>query len=132
MELDHIDDTTGERPGEWPRCFQGEVRIQRLTTPFPEGPAVFAVHFQPGGRTRPHVHAVGQLLHVVSGRGFVGTRDGRREVGAGDVVAVMPGEWHWHGATNDSAMTHVTVQRTATDPTDWDVDEGEWAAGYGE
>jgi len=23
MELDHIDDTTGEPPGEWPRCFQG-------------------------------------------------------------------------------------------------------------
>lgn len=132
MELDHIDDATGERPGEWPGCFQGEVRIQRLATPFPDGPAVFAVHFQPGGRTRPHVHGLGQLLHVVSGRGFVATRDGRREVGPGDVVAVMPGEWHWHGATNDSAMTHVTVQRTATDPIDWDVDEGDWATGYGE
>lgn len=92
---------------------------------------MFAVHFQPGGRTRPHVHGAGQLLHVVSGRGFVDTRDGRREVGPGDVVAGMPGEWHWRGATNDSTMRHVTVQRTATDPIDWDVYEGDRAAGTG-
>lgn len=131
MELDRIDDTTGERPGEYPRCFQGEVRIQRLPTPFTAGPAVFAVHFQPGGRTRPHVHGSGQLLHVVAGQGIVGTESGRQVVEAGDVVAVLPGEWHWHGATAGSTMTHVTVQKSATDPIDWEVDEKDWAAGYG-
>ncbi|MGI8686326.1 MAG: cupin domain-containing protein [Acidimicrobiales bacterium] len=130
MELDHIDDTTGEPPGEWPRCFQGEARIQRLPNPFVDGAAIFAVHFQPGGRTRPHVHASGQFLHVVAGAGIVATEAGRQVVGAGDVVAVQPGEWHWHGATADSKMTHVTVQKS-DDPIDWEVDEKDWAEGYG-
>lgn len=131
MELDRIDDTTGEHPGEYPSRFQGEAGIQPLASPFVEdGPAVFAVHFQAGGRTRPHVHHSGQWLHVVSGRGIVATESGRREVEAGDVIAVMPGEWHWHGATPGSAMTHVTVQRTPTDPIDWSVEEKDWADGY--
>lgn len=133
MEIDHIDATKGEPPGEHPRHFQGEARLQPLASPFPgEGaPAVFAVHFQPGGRTRPHVHRSGQVLHITAGRGIVGDRSGRREVEAGDVVAAMADEWHWHGATTDSTMTHLTVQ-VAGDAIDWDVDEGDWADGYGE
>ncbi len=131
MDLDRIDDTKGEVPAEHRRWFQGEARIQQLPTPFEDGPAVFAVHFRPGGRTKPHVHSTGQLLHVVSGRGIVGTRSGRRVVEPGDVVTAMPGEWHWHGATPDSAMTHVSVQRGLGDPIDWDVEEGDWAGGYG-
>ena len=51
-------------------------------------------------------------------------------VEAGDVVAVMPGEWHWHGATPTTAMTHVTVQQRGPDSVDWDVDEGDWATGF--
>lgn len=130
MELDRIDEGRGEVPEEAPRWFQGEARIQRLATPFPDGPDVFAVHFPAGVRSRPHVHASGQLLHVVSGQGVVGTVSGRRVVEAGDVVATMAGEWHWHGATPGSAMTHVTVQ-IAGDHIDWEVEERDWAAGYG-
>lgn len=55
---------------------------------------------------------------------------GRRTVGAGDVVATMPGEWHWHGAAVDSPMTHVTVQSSASGGIDWDVEERDWAEGY--
>ncbi len=57
-------------------------------------------------------------------------RAGRREVEAGDVVRVVPGEWHWHGGTPTSAMTHVTVQMAGPEETDWDVDEGDWALDY--
>jgi hypothetical protein len=28
-------------------------------------------------------------------------------------------------------MTHVTVQMAGPDSIDWDVDEGDWAEGYG-
>jgi quercetin dioxygenase-like cupin family protein len=79
-----------------------------------------------GRGTRPHVHATGQVLHIVSGRGVVGDVDGRRLVEAGDVVVAQPGEWHWHGATPFSAMTHVTVQFGGPGSTDWDVDERDW------
>lgn len=130
MEFDHLDATLGETPAEYPEHFQGRARIQRLATPFRDGgPAVFAVHFEAGGRTKPHVHGSGQLLHVTAGRGIVGGVDGRREVEPGDVVAAPPGEWHWHGATPTSPMTHVTVQ-VAGGSIDWDVDERDWADGY--
>ena len=132
MQVGHVDDTQGEPPGEYPDHFQGRAKLQRLPNPFAEGgPAVFAVHFEPGGRTKPHVHRSGQFLHVVSGRGVVGDRSGRRQVGPGDVVVGLPGDWHWHGAAPDSPMTHMTVQVNG-DPVDWDVDEGDWADGYGD
>jgi len=131
MELERIDDTEGEPPAEWPEHFQGLARIQTLPNPFTgNGPAVFAVHFEAGGRSRPHTHRDGQMLVVTSGRGLVGDRSGRREVGPGDVVVAAPGEWHWHGATPGSPMTHVTVQLPGPDSIDWDVDEGDWAGGY--
>lgn len=131
MDLDTIDPNKGEPPAEWPEHFQGQARLQPFPNPFPEGgPAVFAVHFSPGGRSRPHVHRFGQVLHIVAGKGMVGDRTGRRVVLPGDVVVAGPGEWHWHGATPDSPMTHVTVQMTGPDGIDWDVDEGDWARDY--
>jgi quercetin dioxygenase-like cupin family protein len=130
MDIEHIDSTQGQLPEELRPHVQGEVRIQRLPSPFEGRPAAFAVHFEAGGRTRPHVHRTGQLLHITSGEGILADRSGRRVVGPGDVVSVSPGEWHWHGATPTSAMTHLTVQMAGADETDWDVDEGDWASEY--
>ena len=50
-------------------------------------------------------------------------------MGPGDVVAARPGEWHWHGAAPDTAMTHVTVQ-VSSDAVDWEVEERDWGEGY--
>jgi quercetin dioxygenase-like cupin family protein len=131
VEFAQVDPTIGEPPAELPDHFQGQARLQRFANPFPEnGPAVFAVHFEAGGRTKPHVHANGQMLHIAAGEGIIGTVDGRRTVRTGDVVTVMPDEWHWHGATPSSPMTHVTVQMTGPDSIDWSVDERDWAEGY--
>lgn len=132
VHFDHIDDTKGDPPEELAEHFQGQARIQRFPSPFPDGgPAVFAVHFRAGGRTKPHVHRNGQVLHVTAGRGMVGTTSGRRVVEPGDVVVVLPDEWHWHGGAPDSPMTHVTVQMAGPDSVDWDVEERDWAEGYG-
>lgn len=130
MKFDHVDSTRGDPPAEAGFHFQGQARLQPFDSPFASGPAVFAVHFEPGGRTRPHVHRSGQVLLVTRGRGILAGLDGRRLVEAGDVVTVMPGEWHWHGATPGSSMSHVTVQMTGPDSIDWDVDEHDWASGY--
>jgi quercetin dioxygenase-like cupin family protein len=132
MELDHVDNTKGELPKELLDHFQGEAKMQPFVSPFPEGPAVFAVHFQAGGRTKPHTHRFGQVLHITSGQGIVGTMTGRHVVEPGDIVTVMPNEWHWHGGTPTSPMTHVTVQMTGPDSIDWDVDERDWASDYGD
>lgn len=124
-----MDDSLGEPPQEWPAHFEGRARVQPLPSPFADGLAMFAVHFDAGGRSRPHVHHGGQILHVTAGRGVVGGVDGRREVGPGDVVVATAGEWHWHGALPDSPMTHVTLQLPG-DTIDWDVEERDWADGY--
>jgi len=111
MDFHHVDDTQGDFPAELAAHFQGQARLQPFTSPFAGGPNLFAVHFQPGGRTRPHTHAAGQILHVTAGEGIIATAAERRVVGPGDIAVVMPGEWHWHGATPTSSMTHVTTQK---------------------
>ena len=128
MEFDKVEAGKGEPPAEHPQHFQGDAILQRLPNPFSDGPNLFAVHFDAGGRTKPHVHSAGQFLYIAAGRGLVGDSSGRREVGPGDVVVARPGEWHWHGAAPHSPMTHLTVQSGSVD---WDVDEGDWAEGYG-
>lgn len=131
MDVHHLDPHSGQPPAEVGLHFQGHARLQTLSSPFPGGPAVFAVHFDPGGRTMPHTHTQGQVLVVTDGQGIVGGPDGiRRHVAAGDVVVVEPGEWHWHGGTPTAAMTHVTVQMTGPDSIDWAVPERDWAEGY--
>jgi len=130
MEFDTIDSGRGELPEGYRPHIVGEARIQRFASPFGDQPAVFAVHFEAGARTRPHVHHSGQVLHVTQGRGIVANRAGRQVVLPGDVVTIEPDEWHWHGATPDSPMTHLTVQVTAPGDIGWDVDEEDWASDY--
>jgi len=127
--FDHVDRHKG-KPPEDPSHFQGQVKIQRFRDQLPRGVEIIAVHFEASGRTRPHTHSAGQVLHVTSGKGIVANISGRRFIEPGDIVIVTPGEWHWHGATTSSAMTHVAVQ--LPDSTDWDVDECDWASDYDE
>jgi quercetin dioxygenase-like cupin family protein len=128
MEIDTIDSGKGELPPEYQPHFQGRARVQRFTSPFGDGPAVSVVHFGAGARTRPHLHRSGQVLHITDGRGIVANESGRQVVLPGDVVTVGPGEWHWHGGTPTTAMSHLTVQ--VTGDVDWDVDERDWAGEY--
>jgi quercetin dioxygenase-like cupin family protein len=130
MHVERVDRSRGELPPEHASHFQGTARIQPFESPFGDRPAVFAVHFDAGGRTRPHVHRSGQVLYITDGEGIVAVASGRRTVGPGDLVTVRAGEWHWHGGTRTSPMSHLTVQVMAPDDIDWDVDERDWADGY--
>lgn len=130
MDFETVDSAKGELPEDYQPHFQGQARMQRFTSPFGPRPAVFAVHFDAGARTRPHLHRSGQVLHIAAGRGIVANRSGRQVVLPGDVVTVEPDEWHWHGATPTTPMTHLTVQVTEPGDIDWDVDQGDWADGY--
>jgi quercetin dioxygenase-like cupin family protein len=105
--------------------FGGQVWMQRLITEQQSHDIeLLVVSFEAGGRTRPHIHAVDQILHIISGRGIVATGSERRFVEPGDVVLVPAGEWHWHGAAPDSAMTHISIKRYGQ--TDWTVEERDW------
>ncbi len=74
-----------------------------------------SVTFPPGVRTHWHHHDGGQLLLIVAGRGWVGSReDGRLDVAVGDVVWTPPGQEHWHGATDATPLTHMAVTLGST------------------
>ena len=92
--------------------FTGAVTHARLhETAAPSRTNASRVRFAPGARTAWHTHPLGQLLIVVDGQGWVCAEGGEKQViRTGDTVWIPPGERHWHGATADSAMTHIAVQ----------------------
>ena len=95
-------------PDAW---FTGTVRIDPLCNSFDAERVQGAqVTFEPGARTAWHTHPLGQTLIVVSGLGRVQREGGPvEEIRPGDVVWFPPGERHWHGATEKTAMTHVAI-----------------------
>ena len=56
-----------------------------------------------------HTHNCDQVLVVTSGSGKVATEHEQREINVGDVVHIKAGERHWHGATADTTMGHITI-----------------------
>ena len=94
-----------------PKYFTGTVR---LDAPFKGsgGSRVTGatVTFEPGARTAWHTHPLGQTLLVTAGRGRAGREGGPIEdIFPGDIVWFPPGEKHWHGASPETAMTHIAI-----------------------
>ncbi|WP_086994040.1 (R)-mandelonitrile lyase [Rhizobium sullae] len=94
--------------------FAGTVRLDPLIeAPDPARVRVVHVTFEPGARTAWHTHPLGQTLIVTSGKGLVQSwGDEIREIRPGDTVWFAPGEKHWHGATLETAMTHIAIQES--------------------
>jgi len=102
--------------------FTGEVRVDPLfEAPEPARARGAHVTFEPGARTAWHTHPLGQTLIVTSGLGRVQRMGGPiEEIRAGDVVWFEPDEKHWHGASPDTAMSHIAVQEALNgSPVDW-------------
>ena len=114
MRIIHQADTHTSAPE--PSHFTGDVFLAQADAG-PHPIVTYLVTFTPGSRTHWHVHPGGQALHVITGRGRVGVRDGTiRTFAAGDVVLAEPGEEHWHGAAVDSPMAHLSI---TLEPTVW-------------
>jgi quercetin dioxygenase-like cupin family protein len=96
-------------PADW---FTGEVRmIPLVEAPEPARLRAVMVTFAAGARTHWHTHPLGQMIHVVSGRGRAQAEGGPIvRMGPGDTVWFAPGERHWHGADPDAEMVHLAVQ----------------------
>jgi quercetin dioxygenase-like cupin family protein len=99
------------RPGP-AETFTGAVRHERLFETQEPGRAVGSrVTFEPGARTAWHTHPLGQTLIVIAGHGRACRWGGAvEEIHPGDVIAFAAGEKHWHGASPESAMTHIAIQ----------------------
>jgi len=100
---------SGKGPVDW---FTGAVRMDPLMdAPEPARVMGASVTFEPGARTAWHTHPLGQHLIVTAGMGWVQRWGGaKEEIRPGDVVWILPGEKHWHGATAMTGMTHIAVQ----------------------
>jgi quercetin dioxygenase-like cupin family protein len=99
-------------PADW---FTGTVRIDPLFLKVddPARATGASVTFEPGARTAWHTHPLGQTLIVTAGCGLVQREGGPiEEIHPGDVVWFPPGEKHWHGASPNTAMTHIAIQET--------------------
>ena len=91
--------------------FTGDVNVQML---FPNNDTAHYsgayVTFAAGARTNWHSHPAGQHMVITSGTGLTGTRDGKIiELKEGDALWCPPNIDHWHGATADTAMTHLVL-----------------------
>ena len=95
-------------PATW---FTGTVRIDPLFAPdAPSAAGGNAVTFEPGARTAWHTHPLGQTVIVTFGRGWAQREGGPvEEILPGDVVIFPPGEKHWHGASDSTAMQHIAI-----------------------
>jgi 4-carboxymuconolactone decarboxylase len=94
-----------------PANFTGSARVEMLFEAVePSHASGGYVTFEPRARTAWHAHPRGQILIVTAGVGRVQRWGGPiEEIRAGDVVRIPAGEKHWHGASPQSAMTHLAV-----------------------
>jgi quercetin dioxygenase-like cupin family protein len=100
---------SAKAPADW---FTGTARIDPLFNAHaPDRVQGASVTFEPGARTAWHTHPLGQTLIVTSGLGRTQRLGGLvEEIRPGDVFWFAPGERHWHGASPDTAMTHIAIQ----------------------
>lgn len=98
--------------------FTGDVWVDPVIKPrpLPHRMTAAIVRFAPDSRTAWHVHALGQTLRVTDGVALMQARGGQAvAVHPGETVYTPPGEWHWHGATEDAFMTHLALSVTVAD-----------------
>src|SRR3954462_10764301 len=117
-----------------PDWFTGTVRIDPLfDRAEPARVSGATVTFEPGARTAWHTHPLGQTFIVTAGCGWAQREGGPIGlIRPGDVVWFPPGEKHWHGATPQTAMTHIAIQeRKDGKVVDWmeHVSEEQYRAG---
>ncbi|MDO4228042.1 cupin domain-containing protein [Neisseria sp.] len=102
--------------------FSGNAQVTR----YPPMPAASGnmspalVEFNAGTRTHWHTHPVGQYLIITEGVGQI-QEWGKpvQTVRKGDVVWFAPHVKHWHGASPNTAMSHIAVSETGKPSVEW-------------
>jgi len=82
-----------------------------LTMQDSDGWAASLTTFGIGGRLNWHTHDSEQILYITEGRGIVATKETEYVVTPGCIVYIPAGENHWHGATPESSMAHLNIQK---------------------
>ena len=102
----------GSPNNAYSQYFSGRSWLKMLTV---ERLVTANVTFEAGCRNNWHIHEAdkggGQILICVAGRGYYQEWGKEpQELHPGDVVNIMPGVKHWHGAAPDSWFSHLAVE----------------------
>lgn len=99
-------------PNPYGKFFTGQTYLNMLSTKDDTFNAPIGnVTFEPKARTNWHRHSGGQILLVLAGTGRYQERGKEAQtIKKGDIVRIAPNVEHWHGATPDSWMTHISVE----------------------
>jgi quercetin dioxygenase-like cupin family protein len=103
-------DAIPAEPANSPLFTGGPVTRQTLLTPEMSNNFNLAVvNFSAGARNKMHTHSSDQVLFVTAGKGIIATEADQEVISVGDVVHIPAEEKHWHGATPDSAFSHIAL-----------------------
>lgn len=91
--------------------FTGTAFLKMLVTNDAENPiTVGNVTFEPGARTKWHLHPGGQILLVTDGVGYYQEKGQPKKIlHKRDVIKCPPNIEHWHGASVDSYFSHLAI-----------------------
>ncbi|MNU20744.1 Cupin domain protein [compost metagenome] len=87
------------------------------------------VTFEPGARSKWHMHPAGQILLVMEGVGYYQEKGQSKKIlHKGDAIKCPPGIPHWHGASADTAFVQLAITGREKGETVWlgDVTDGEY------
>jgi quercetin dioxygenase-like cupin family protein len=101
--------------------FKGTAYLQTLMEADSLNPtSVGNVTFEPGARTKWHMHPGGQILLVTEGVGYYQEKGHAKKIlRKGDVIKCPTGVPHWHGASADTAFVQVAITNRHLGETVW-------------
>jgi 4-carboxymuconolactone decarboxylase len=101
--------------------FTGNVWVNMVVKPDDHLNSTIAkVTFEPKARTNWHSHPYGQILIVTDGIGYYQEKGKPIQIiNTGDVVKIPVNVEHWHGASHESAMTHIAIVPSDQTGTIW-------------
>jgi quercetin dioxygenase-like cupin family protein len=91
--------------------FTGQAWIKTLVAPDEKTNCTISdVLFEPGARNNWHIHPSNQILIIKEGIcSYQEEGQPIRKLAAGEVINILPGIKHWHGASPGSQMIHIAI-----------------------
>jgi quercetin dioxygenase-like cupin family protein len=72
--------------------------------------AVGSVTFEPGARSRWHIHPAGQILIAIDGEGYYQEKGKTKQIlRRGETIKCPPNIPHWHGASAHTAFVQIAI-----------------------
>lgn len=101
----------GVKNEDYKQYFIGNSYVNLLVADEDVNVGIVNVTFEPKCRNDWHIHHEGyQILLVTDGEGWY-QEEGKDAIKLkkGDTIVIKDGIKHWHGATNNSYFTHITI-----------------------